>query len=152
MPKRPFKQTDSIGGVQTCGCKCDAHGLECHVVTRYENPEMQLFVEQLQNITHHRFRHTKESQHYCYLCSMAVEANRPVDFFQIDPHDGQARPWMVIERDRRMREDLPLPTLEEYKQLADENGYDMAAFDDPEDLTFDLSGTESVMNPVEEDE
>tara|TARA_Y100000004_G_scaffold33510_3_gene35572 strand:- start:31906 stop:32061 length:156 start_codon:yes stop_codon:yes gene_type:complete len=51
-----------------------------------------------------------------------------------------------------MREDLPLPTLEEYKQLAEENGYDMAVFDDPEDLTFDLSGTESVMNPVEEDE
>ena len=152
MAERAFKHTDSIGGVKHCVHKCKAHGLNCHVVVEYENPEMQLFVERLHAITSRRHRHTKEAQHYCYLCGMGTEANRPVDYFQIDPHDGQARPWLVIERDRHMREGLPLPTMEDFKKVAEENEYDLAVFDDPEDLTFDLTGTDSVKSRIGEEE
>ena len=155
MIEKKWEQTDELGKVRYCGCQCDAHAdkqLKCMVITEYEEPELQSFLERLIIMTGGEKRHSKASEHHCVLCAKSIEANRPRDWLQIDPFDDEAKPWPTIERDRRIREGIELPIGKEWREVAREYGYDEALFDDPEDLTFYPEGTESVMNPVGEEE
>lgn len=66
-----------------CTHKCQIHGEQCTVITRYKDKKIQATVDALRAIQGAP-RHTAESQHYCELCSMAMRENRPLDAFAQD--------------------------------------------------------------------
>lgn len=63
-----------------CNHKCDIHGEQCTVITRYKDKKIQATIEALRAIEGAP-RHIEGSKHYCELCALAMRQNRPLDAF-----------------------------------------------------------------------